>query len=179
MKRDSTEWCRNRCWLDPKVGGDGVEFSRHPCVTKVSQRGFSRQKGPAVLLLPASPAQARCECAMRLPVASSGGASPILAAPHHHAAVLQQTQHRQRTPTNRFSKALAFEARCCQSPPVSRVLGNSRGHLRNANPASAGLEGTLPDSMCNKQAIPQSTRLCSRRTGMMILLTPHPHPLCQ
>ena len=41
-----------------KSRGDGVEFPRHPCVTKVSKRGLSRENGPAVLLLPASPAQA-------------------------------------------------------------------------------------------------------------------------
>ena len=67
-----------------KSRGDGVEFPRHPCVTKVSKRGLSRENGPAVLLLPASPAQAGGECAIRMPVASSGGPSPILAVKHLH-----------------------------------------------------------------------------------------------
>ena len=78
-------------------------------------------KWPDVLLYPASPAQAGCECAMGFLAAASRGAPPMLAEPRQHAAVLQHAPHSRRTPTNVFSKALAFEARCCPSAPVSRV----------------------------------------------------------
>ena len=102
-------------------------------------------KWPDVLLYPASPTQAGCECAMGFLAAASGGAPPMLAEPRQHAPVLQHTPHPRRTPTNVFSKALAFEARLCESAPVSRVPRKRRRHRQNAERVSAGLNGTLPE----------------------------------
>ena len=103
-------------------------------------------KWPDVLLYPASPTQAGCECAMGFLAAASGGAPPMLAEPRQHAAVLQHTPHPRRTPTNVFSKALAFEARLCESAPVSRVPRKRRRHRQNAERVSAGLKGPLPEA---------------------------------
>ena len=76
------------------------------------------------------PAQAGCKCALRCPAASSGRATPIPAAPHHHAPVLQHPPHLLGTPLNLLYEAL-----------VSRVLGKRRRHVQNAGPVFARREG--------------------------------------
>ena len=67
--------------------------------------------------------------------------------PHRSITLLfsnsRRTPNAQRTPANHLSNGLAFEARCCQDPPVSRVPEHRQGRLWNANPVFAGPEGPL------------------------------------